>query len=244
MIPSACEEPKARPGPTLTRVKEILWECAWDAVGTALLIQIMESLAFSMVSGRLQEMTPSLPPGLAKQEAEAQPHALWQGVTASFSRNQFALIFGMVLVVKSAPRFARYCSSPSWRNAAAGMLRINRRLSGKWFKLIVSNAFIAYFTTLGLQWAAMFSLTQMIWGYLLDLFRPLLHAMAGLAPRPAQAVGNLFSWYGDNQLKFNFWLLYSAAICDDLGLPNFKSLGRWVWGRWFAAKQQAVETKS
>ena len=36
------------------------------------------------------------------------------------------------------------------------------------------------------------------------------------------------SWYGDNQYRFTFWFLYLAAIGDDLGIPNFKTLGRWL----------------
>ncbi|HWW01402.1 MAG TPA: hypothetical protein VNZ64_17025 [Candidatus Acidoferrum sp.] len=31
-----------------------------------------------------------------------------------------------------------------------------------------------------------------------------------------------------NQFKFTFWFFYTAAICDDLGLPNFKTLGRYA----------------
>jgi hypothetical protein len=41
-----------------------------------------------------------------------------------------------------------------------------------------------------------------------------------------------FKWYGANQMKLNFWFLYLAGICDDVGLPNIKALGRWLWRRW------------
>jgi len=40
-----------------------------------------------------------------------------------------------------------------------------------------------------------------------------------------------FNWYGDNQLRLNFWVIYLGAICDDFGIPNFKSLARWFWRR-------------
>jgi len=202
-------------------------------VVTAFLVQIIGSIAFGMISGLLQEMVPSAPPGWGNQELEAQPHPLRDALSNSFSRNRFALIFGLVLAMKSAPRLARYSGSPRYRKAAAAMLSVTHRLSGKWFKLLVANAFIAYFTTLALQWGARFSWTQMLWDFALDCFRPLLHTLAGLIPWP-RAVQNgqsLLSWYGENQFKFNFWLLYSAAICDDLGLPNFKTLGRWAWRR-------------
>jgi hypothetical protein len=50
--------------------------------------------------------------------------------------------------------------------------------------------------------------------------------MASAGPG-AGSVGRWYWWYGQNQAKFLFWLLYSAAICDDLGLPNYKTLIRW-----------------
>jgi hypothetical protein len=45
-------------------------------------------------------------------------------------------------------------------------------------------------------------------------------------------VGGMFAWYGDNQIRFNFWILYVAAVCDDLGIPNLKTLARLLWARW------------
>ena len=47
----------------------------------------------------------------------------------------------------------------------------------------------------------------------------------------SNSLANLANWYGDNQFKFMFWLFYSAAICDDLGLPNYKALARFLWQR-------------
>jgi hypothetical protein len=46
------------------------------------------------------------------------------------------------------------------------------------------------------------------------------------------------TWYGVNQTKFAFWLLYSAALCDDLGLPNYKTLARRAWNRFCKAIQR------
>ena len=45
-------------------------------------------------------------------------------------------------------------------------------------------------------------------------------------------LGGLIDWYGDNQLKFNFWVFYVAAVCDDLGIPNLKTLARFLWRRY------------
>src|SRR5262249_4227038 len=36
-------------------------------------------------------------------------------------------------------------------------------------------------------------------------------------------------WFGQNQARFDFWIIYLAAICDDLGIPSIKTLGRWLW---------------
>jgi hypothetical protein len=81
-----------------------------------------------------------------------------------------------------------------------------------------------------LQCVQNFSLTHWLW-----------EAVSGRALQALQAVGRLmgwsqpsplerwFSWYGANQTKFAFWLLYSAALCDDLGLPNYKTLARRAW---------------
>jgi hypothetical protein len=83
-----------------------------------------------------------------------------------------------------------------------------------------------------LQCVQNFSLTHWLW-----------EAVSGRALQALQAVGRLmgwsqpsplerwFSWYGANQTKFAFWLFYSAALCDDLGLPNYKTLARRAWKR-------------
>jgi len=46
------------------------------------------------------------------------------------------------------------------------------------------------------------------------------------------------SWYGQNQAKFTFWVLYLAAIADDMGLPNYKTLVRLIW--LYLNKQQKI----
>lgn len=85
-----------------------------------------------------------------------------------------------------------------------------------------------------LAFTQQFSWTALLWRLLVD---PILHVLMGLVRGLLGhgAQGSLqgwLDWYGDNQIKFNFWLIYTAAICDDLGLPNLKTLARWVWRRW------------
>jgi hypothetical protein len=52
-------------------------------------------------------------------------------------------------------------------------------------------------------------------------------------------VNSWFEWYGENGFKFCFWVFYLGAICDDLGIPNFKSLGRWIGRKIRHRKEQA-----
>jgi hypothetical protein len=52
-----------------------------------------------------------------------------------------------------------------------------------------------------------------------------------------------WSWYDQNQLKFNFWLIYLAAVCDDFGIPNLKSLVRWGWRKWRAKGSKNSNTQ-
>ena len=111
--------------------------------------------------------------------------------------------------------------------------KIGRHLSEDWFSLIVANAFVAMASAMVLAWAQEFSLIQMVWHWFLESIRPGLHNLAALVlgVARADAIGKLFSWYGDNQLKFNFWIIYVASVCDDLGLPNLKTLARFIWRR-------------
>jgi hypothetical protein len=226
----------ARPrGLTLAKASDILWDCAWEALVLAFLVQIMGSIAIGLVSGIFREMMPSLPPGFAATpNAEAAPSA-WD--FAWFQQHRFALLFAVFFTLKAAGRLARYSANQEHRNAVASLKRVTHRFSGGWFSLVVANAFTAFIGVLILQFTQQFSLTHLLWQFILGLFQPLFHALASLVPsRGARLFGGWWAWFGDNQLKFTFWLLYSAAICDDLGLPNYKSLGRFLWRRYFAPR--------
>ncbi|MGO8700201.1 MAG: hypothetical protein ACLQVY_21130 [Limisphaerales bacterium] len=41
----------------------------------------------------------------------------------------------------------------------------------------------------------------------------------------------------------NFWILYAAGVFDDLGVPNLKTLARWLWRRW-RKKQNTAQLTS
>jgi hypothetical protein len=142
------------------------------------------------------------------------------------SQNSFWIIFAVLYVVIAATQFARFLNDPAHRRFAARLLLINRRVSGHWFRLLVLNAFAAWLTAMVLVVIQKFSWTQILWNLIGGLVQPVVHAIASVVPGSG-LLGRWYSWYGQNQGKFLFWLFYSAAICDDVGLPNYKTLLRW-----------------
>jgi hypothetical protein len=212
---------------TFDAAKKILWESAWSALFRAFLIQVLGSIAVSMLGEVFTEMTPSLPPGLTqKPEAERLPSPSLQGIKAFMVENNFWVIFGIVYFAIAATSFARYLRNPEHRRLAAGLLRVHRRLSCHWFRVFVLNGFMAWISAMILMALQGFSWTQIVWTVLGGVLQPLVHALARWIPG-AGSLESWYSWYGQNQAKFLFWLFYSAAICDDLGLPNYKTLLRW-----------------
>jgi hypothetical protein len=88
-----------------------------------------------------------------------------------------------------------------------------------------------------IQVTQQFTFTQFLWNILGDLVRAGLQAITTLFPTGAVSfVESFVHWYKANHYRFIFWLLYTAAICDDLGLPNYKALGRFLWRRFFKHK--------
>jgi hypothetical protein len=83
------------------------------------------------------------------------------------------------------------------------------------------------------NWAQQFTPTRLLFGSLLgSVWAGVQGMIQGVfGARGGDVLGAWVNWYGDNQLKFTFWALYLAAICDDLGIPNLKTLGRWLGRR-------------
>jgi hypothetical protein len=216
--------PDGRRTLTPPKAATILWDCAWEALILAFLVQLFGNIAVRMVGNVWSRMTPSLPPGLASElgvKSDASP-------TFSFSsRDRLALIFVLLFVGLAAGRLMRYSRNQERRNAAAWLTRITRRVSAEWFGIVVINAIIASVMVPVLQITSQFTLTKVLWNLLGGLVQPVIQAAAGFLPDgPVAVIKGLANWVSANQLKFSFWLLYSAAICDDLGLPNYKTLGR------------------
>ena len=215
------------------KVGEILMASAKEALLMAFLVSILGSIAIGILSGICGKMTPSLPPGLEGHPAlTSAPEHWWQASKNAIHRHAFAILFLGLFVVKSALRLAHYSRDPRQREAAARLLRATRRISRDWFGLLIKNAFAAFVGVLVLQALQQFSLTHLLWEAVKNLVYPILEAAGRLVGWGlAGLVERWCSWYGANQTKFAFWLLYSAAICDDLGLPNYKTLARRAWKR-------------
>jgi hypothetical protein len=211
-------------GRTLTpgKAASILWDCAWEALILAFLVQLFGNIAVAIVGDVWSEMAPSLPPGLVGEpgsESEASP------AFNLSSRERFGVIFAILFVGLAAGRLMRYSRNQERRNAVAWLTRVSRRVSADWFRLVIVNAFIASIMASVLQITSQLTMTKMLW----NLLQPLIQVVAGFLPDgPVGVIKGLANWFNANQLKFSFWLLYSAAICDDLGLPNYKTLGRYL----------------
>jgi hypothetical protein len=177
-------------------------------------------------------MTPSLPPLLAgKTLAEAEPSSALRALSGAWHQHRYAIVFAWLFIGKLTVRLVQFSRNPTHRDAAAGLRWMYRRLTRDWFSLIVANAFVAFGTALALHFVQQFSPVQLLWGFVLGLFRPLFDALDRVVPGFG-LLDSLVAWYNSNQMKFLFWLVYSAAICDDLGLPNLKTLGRRLWRYW------------
>jgi hypothetical protein len=215
---------KSRPTLDAEFIGEVLWESAWSALIRAFLVQLLGGVALSILADVFREMAPSLPPIGAKLSPEASSSVL-PGVWRFLVHNSFGLIFSALFLAIAAGRFTSYFRHPRYRRAAAFLLRLDRRISGHWFKLFVWNAFGAWISTMMLIVVQNLSWAHWIWIWITELLHPLFQTIERTFPGGG-LLGRWYSWYGLNQVKFLFWLLYSAAICDDLGLPNYKTFLR------------------
>ena len=224
---------------TLSRVTNILWDSAWEALVLGFLVVIFGSIAFGFVSAVWRDMTPSLPPGLGsepKLEAEGSP------LDFSFLReHRNALVFLVLFGGITAGRLLKYSPGEDQRRAAAWGKRVFKRISDQWFGLIVLNAFVTVIAVAIIKFTQQFTLTAFLWHIVGDMVTALLQAIAKLFSADAVTyVKNLVAWYKANQPRLLFWLLYTAAICDDLGLPNYKTLGRFLRRRFFKSQRPAA----
>jgi hypothetical protein len=232
-----CAKDSTMPGPAETPstpepedLVVILMECAVSSFVQALMTLIWGQLIFSLLGDLLKDMIPSAPPGLV---GRAPPGLGAAGSWLAVEDHLLWILGGVFFALNARARFFRAQSDPDSK-AAGGRLRdLAESISADWFKLLFSNALGALVAVWMLALGQEFSVTNWLLHLVIDPLALLGHSMSVwlLGSGRATSIQRWIDWYGENQTKFTFWLLYSAAICDDLGLPNLKTLARWAWNR-------------
>jgi hypothetical protein len=235
---------EAPPRPTSGKVVDALWSSAIDALVKTILILVMGNIALGILGGIFSSMTPSMPPFLAGSsvsQSHSTSSSMLQKWWSSAHEHQFAIIYAIMFAVYARVRLiAVFCNVSEASVNRTRLQKISNQLSKDWFRLIIGNAFGALVSAIVLYFVETFTGTRFLFNLLLAAILPSINAVATflLGSGIVNFVGGLFSWYGDNQLRFNFWVLYVAAVCDDLGIPNLKTLARFAWSRWFRASGQ------
>jgi hypothetical protein len=218
---------------------EILWNCACETLILTFLVRIFGEIAFGIVSGLWHDMAPSLPPLLSpKAGGQNGPGFHFD----FFHHHGLALLYSALYIGKVVGQLSHWSPYPWHRDKAEWLQSFFRRLSENWFRVLVANVFVAFGTTIAVQIAQQFSLTQLLWQLTVGVFEQLFNPVAGAFSGTAifRGVESTVSWYGENQFKFMFWGFYTAAICDDLGLPNLKTLARFLWRRFVLRKDSKL----
>jgi len=214
---------------SLDRVAAILWESAVESFIRAILVIVFGCIAVSMASGIWGEMVPSRPPGFGHQiEAENTPPGAPPRWETWFGEHRFVIVFGLIFALTVWFRLVGERQQTQESKAESHLNKITHHLSENWFRLVVGNAIGALISAVVIVWVQRFTFANLVFNWLLgsvlSALQNLAHQLLGAAR--ADTFDAWFNWYGNNQLKFAFWFFYLSAICDDLGIPNFKTLGR------------------
>jgi hypothetical protein len=224
-IKSAKQEPLA--SAPASRVFAIIFDSVTEAFGSAFVIWILGGVAISIADSFAGDMIPSSPPGFSGEHLNAN-HAhirtWWEAVRG----NAFGLFFVIFFMHSLWAGFHGKGGGPGKRAQ-----RIVSNLRENWFELIVSNAITAWGAALMLGFAQNFSVIQMFSHWIWEMVAPVFRQIGGTTPGPlySHTLADWFSWYDANQMKLAFWFIYLAGAFDDLGVPNYKTLARWVWRR-------------
>ena len=211
------------------QLTEILFESGVEAAVNAFLLLLIGSIALEIVSSIPGPMIPSPPPGFPVS-AECRSVGWWNAV---LDQHRFLILAGIIFIPTVWSRLLGRSAFLSETTPKTRWQKMGRRLSGGWFEFVVGNAFGAMISAMVVVWVEQFSIAQLVLQTLGGSVFPPLSEFAGWAigPTRAQFISDWLSWFGRNQMKFTFWLLYLAAVCDDLGIPNLKTLARWGWSR-------------
>ena len=199
----------------------------------------MANIALAILGRIFGSMTPSPPPflaGISRSQSNSNSSGILHKWWSSAQGHQFAIVFAILFAVYARMRLIRvFCSTTSEAYITPTRLqKISNQLSKDWFRLIIGNAFGALVSAIVLYFVETFTGTRFLVNLLVAAILPAIKTVATfvLGSGIVNFIGGLITWYGENQLRFNFWLLYVATVCDDLGIPNLKTLARLAWSRW------------
>lgn len=219
------------PRRSLTAAKAglLLWRTLWDAFTPAFMILVLGVVAYALVGNIWGRMLPTLPSGgNGSSGVKSIGNPNWHFGAGE----RFMATYGVVFAVLATGRLLRRSNNHRQRVAGVWLRWATERAAEEWFSLLVVNALVASIMVSIFQVTNQFTPLKMLWQALAGGLQPLLQAVTNLLPAgPTGAAREWWGWLGANQLKFSFWLFYLGAICDDLGLPNYKALGRWAWRR-------------
>jgi hypothetical protein len=209
-------------------------DCAVKALPRTIVVLVLGNVVIGLLGTLWADMAPSNPPGWHGKALAEAPRSVASFLRRPWIReHQFVLVYSIFFVHLVRVRLMGATAADS--SGSAGWLsRAGMRGAARgWFGLLVRNAVGAIFSAVALCWFQRMPLSQRLWNLLLQPVVSQLHLLATdiFGQSLASAVQNWVDWYAENRLRFNFWFFYLAAICDDLGLPNLKTLGKWVWAR-------------
>jgi hypothetical protein len=210
-------------------IVETLIDCAIESAVNAFLVLLMGGIAIDIIGGLARDMIPSAPPGARWNHNAPGP----QGWLVQLHQHQFAICFALLFVPTTYFRLKRKSDQSDETKSQTRLHKIGERLAEGWFALIVGNAFGAMVAAIVIDCAQNFSFAKMLYQAAFGWASPHLHAFAVwiFGPALTETIDAWLAWYRGNQLKFTFWLVYVASVCDDLGIPNLKSLARWACTR-------------
>jgi hypothetical protein len=230
---------EAPPRLTPVTIGGALWTSAIDAFVKTILMLVMGSIALGLLGGIFSAMAPSLPPflaGHANSEAHFNSFSTLHQWWSAAQEHEFAIVYLIMFVLCARVRLAPILPSLAGDATISEtrLQKIGLQLSKNWFRLIVTNAFNALISAMVLYFVENFTGTKLLLNLLLATVLPAISTMATFVFGSAivNFISGTLAWYGDNQLRFNFWIFYLAAVCDDLGIPNLKTLARFLWSRW------------
>lgn len=222
----------ADPSPVAPRsAADVIVASAKEAFGSALVLWLLGGVALGIAGAFAGNMIPSPPPGFEGQYSwKSHHHGGWH----MFHQRAFVIFFAIFFIHSL---WVGFHARPGGR-----IPRILSNLRKNWFGLIIGNAIGAWVAVLILGLLPNISLWRMLWHWVWGMILPILGGIAHFVfgDAAADGVGNWLSWFDANRLKLTFWIIFLGGAFDDLGVPNYKTLARWLWRRMQKRKEMTL----